>query len=779
MLVLAKGVDFNRDIRPILSNKCFACHGPDSAARQAELRLDVEESAKANHEGHAAIVPGNVDKSELAHRITATDDDERMPPPDSGKKLATQEIKLLTQWIAEGAKWSLAWSYLPPAKREIPSVHDQSWSQNPIDYFVLARLETASLKPSTDADKTTLVRRLYIDLIGLPPTPMEVESYLSDTSGNAYEHLVDRLLASPHYGERMAVYWLDLVRYADTVGYHGDQEHHIAPYRDYVINALNANMPFDRFTREQLAGDLLPSPTVEQRIATGYNRVLQTSHEGGVQPKEYLAIYAADHVRNLSEVWMGATLGCAQCHDHKFDPFTARDFYSMAAFFADIDEARHLTHGVDASPTERLPELELLSATEQTTLTGLTNKQKLLQGRLEQSKLKSDESASKALAEQLADCTTKIDDVHKNARRTMITEAIEPRVTRILPRGNWMDDSGEVVTPAIPAFLGRLDAGSHRATRLDLANWLTDARKGAGGLTARVMVNRFWYLLFGRGIAARLDDFGGQGEPPDNPELLDYLAVEFVNSGWDVKHMLKLIVSSHTYKQSSFETPELREKDPLNTFVARQGRFRYPAESVRDAALVISGLFVPKVGGASIHPYQPAGYYRHLNFPPREYVADTDDRQWRRGVYMHWQRQYLHPMLKAFDAPTREECTVERAQSNTSPAALVLLNDPTFVEADRAFAVRILQEGGHTTKDRLNYAFREAVSRVADAEEHRVLEKMFTQSFSYYSDHPEAAEQLLKIGISPAPSNLNKVELASWTLVARVVLNLNEAITRN
>ncbi len=491
-LLPAKDVDFNRDIRPILENKCFACHGPDSAARQAEPGLDIEENAKENRDGHAAIVAGNVDESELVRRITSAQDDERMPPPDSSKKLKAEEIDLLKQWIAEGAKWSLAWSYLPPRKHELPEVHDHSWPQNPIDYFVLARLEAADIKPSADADKRTLVRRLYIDLIGLPPRPEEVDEFILDTRADAYERLVDRLLVSPHYGERMAMYWLDLVRYADTVGYHGDQEHHISPYRDYVINALNANMPFDQFTREQLAGDLLPSPTIEQKIATGYNRVLQTSHEGGVQPKEYLAIYAADHVRNLSAVWMGATLRCAQCHDHKFDPFTSRDFYSMAAFFADVDEAQHLTNGVDSSPTVREPELELLSSAEQAKLTDLTGKRKVLEERLEQFKQKSDESGSKALAKQLAVCTTKIDDIHKNARRTMITMAIEPRVTRILPRGNWMDDSGAVVTPAIPAFLGKLDTDSRRPTRLDLANWLTDPQNGAGGLTGGL-----WPIDFG------------------------------------------------------------------------------------------------------------------------------------------------------------------------------------------------------------------------------------------------------------------------------------------
>jgi Protein of unknown function (DUF1549)/Protein of unknown function (DUF1553)/Planctomycete cytochrome C len=774
-----KDVDFNRDIRPILSNKCFACHGPDSAAREADLRLDVEEFAKAKRDGHPAILPGNTEQSELVRRITSTDDDERMPPADSGKTLKPEEIELLKRWIAAGAKWSLAWSYLRPAEHELPEVHDHSWPQNPIDCFVLAQLEAAGVKPSPEADKTTLIRRLYIDLLGLPPAPEEVDEFLADNRTDAYERLVERLLASPHYGERMATYWLDLVRYADTVGYHGDQEHHISPYRDYVINALNADMPFDQFTREQLAGDLLLQPTVDQKIASGYNRVLQTSHEGGLQPKEYLAIYAADHVRNFSAVWMGATMGCCQCHDHKFDPYTQRDFYSMAAFFADIDEAQHFTHATDDSPTIRLPELELLTPSEKSTLAALEHQHDLLEKRIERAKLKKDDTAEKSLDKQLAMCTAESDRVHQQARWTMITVAIGPRVTRILSRGNWMDDSGEIVSPAIPAFLGKLDTGGHRATRLDLANWLTDVKTGAGGLTARVMVNRFWYLLFGRGIAAQLDDFGGQGEAPDHPELLDFLANQFVKSGWDVKHMLKLIVSSRTYRQSSSETPDLREKDPLNKLVARQASYRYPAESVRDAALVISGLFVPTVGGPSVHPYQPAGYYRHLNYPQREYVADTDDRQWRRGVYMHWQRQYLHPMLKAFDATSREECTVQRARSNTAPAALVLLNDPTFVEAARTFATRILQEGGATTKDRLNFAFRQAVSREADAEEQEVLNKLLAQNHAYYGEHPKAAEQLLGIGLAPVPNRLDKTELALWTLVARAVLNMSEAITRN
>jgi hypothetical protein len=705
-----------------------------------------------------------------------------MPPVESGKKLSKEQIELLKRWVAEGAPWSLAWAYVPPAKRVPPAVADKSWSANWIDQFVLAKIEAAGLKPSPDADKTTLIRRLYIDLTGLPPKPEDVEAFLADASPDAYEKVVDRLLASPHYGERMAMYWLDLVRYADTVGYHGDQEQHIQPYRDWVINAFNANMPFDQLTREQLAGDLLPEPTMEQKIATGYNRVLQTSHEGGVQAKEYLAIYGADHVRNLSIVWMGATLGCAQCHDHKYDPYTTRDFYSMQAFFADVDEGRHLGKGVDASPTVREPEMVIGTPEEAARWEKALARKQTLDAQLAKAKAETPPDAKKVkrLARRVARAKAAIGAIDKQTLRTMITVAIEPRVTRILPRGNWLDDSGEIVQPAIPAFLGALKTeGDRRATRLDLANWLTDASGGAGGLTARVMANRLWYLAFGRGVSPSLDDFGGQGEPPDNPELLDALANEFVESGWDVKHMMKLLVTSRAYRQTSQESPELREKDPLNKLVARQVSYRYPAESVRDAALQISGLLVPTIGGYSARPYQPAGYLRHLNFPEREYQADADKNQWRRGVYMHWQRQYLHPMLKAFDAPSREECTVARARSNTALAALVLLNDPSFVEASKIFAVRILNEGGTTTADRLDFAFRQAASRKPAAEEREAMTGLLARSQKYYNANPDAAEKLLAIGMSPAPEGVNRPELAAWTIVARATLNLHEVITRN
>lgn len=802
----AGDLDFNRDIRPILADKCFRCHGPDSGSREADLRLDRESDAKADRDGSPAIVPWQADKSELVRRIAHEDASQKMPPAEAEKPLTAAEIDLLKRWIDEGAVWSLAWAYVPPTRAAPPAVRDGSWPANWIDQFILARLESEKLSPSPDADPVTLVRRLYIDVTGLPPKPSDVEAFLSDTSAQAYERFVDRLLASPHYGERMAAYWLDLVRYADTVGYHGDQEHHISAYRDYVIDAFNKNLPFDRFTREQLAGDLLSTPTLEQKIATGYNRLLQTSHEGGVQAKEYLAIYGADHVRNFSAVWLGGTLGCAQCHDHKYDPYTSRDFYSLQAFFADVDEAQHLKRGSDRSPTVREPEMELPTPEQVTQIAAIESRLQELKRQRDAALAAAADAATKEqqhdegqstesgsaekdkqrgekppepLKKEIAACEEQLKKAHEGVRRTMITVSITPRTIRVLPRGNWLDDTGEIVQPAVPAFLGKIETGDRRATRLDLANWLTDSQAGIGGATARVMANRLWYLFYGAGLSRSLEDFGGQGEPPSHPELLDALACELIASGWDLKQMVKLLVTSHAYKQSSQETPELHNRDPLNRLVARQASFRYPAEAVRDTALSISGLLVDAQGGPSVRPYQPAGYYRHLNFPEREYQSDKDERQWRRAVYTHWQRQYLHPMLKAFDAPSREECTAQRSRSNTALAALVLLHDPTFIEASRAFAVRILREGGDMTAQRLTFAFRQAVCRAPDAEEEQSLARLLKTSEEHYSAAPDDADRLLAVGLTPIPNNVNHAQLASWTIVARAILNLSETLTRN
>jgi hypothetical protein len=755
----ADDVDFNRDVRPILSDKCYPCHGPDAKHRKADLRLDVEKDARAS----GVIVPGKPQQSALIDRITATDETERMPPVKSGKKLTAAEVEILRRWVEQGAKWSPHWAYVPPKRYPVPA------NRHPLDHFVLARLEREGLTPSPEADRRTLCRRLSFDLTSLPPSPDEVDAFVADNDPNAYEKLVDRLLAGEHYGERMASYWLDLVRYADTVGYHGDQDHHASPYRDYVIDAFNDNVPFDRFTREQLAGDLLPNPTEDQKIATCYNRLLQTSHEGGVQPKEYLAIYAADRVRNLSAVWMGATVGCAQCHDHKFDPYTQKDFYSLAAFFADVDEERHLRGaGTDTSPTRRPPEIPVFTKRERARLAAIEAQIAELEK----------QPAGDEQKKQLAEVTKERDLLRKSKRLVMVTQTVPPRTIRILPRGNWLDESGPIVEPAIPEFLGKLDTGGKRATRLDLANWLTDANAGAGGLTARVFVNRLWYLFFGVGPSKSLEDLGGQGEPPVHPELLDTLAVEFVAGGWDVKRVVKLIVTSRAYRQSSLESPTLRDRDPENRLYARQGRWRLPAEMVRDNALAVSGLLVLDVGGPSAKPYQPAGYYRHLNFPARQYVADTDAKQWRRGVYVHWQRQYLHPMLKAFDAPTREECTARRPRSNTPLAALVLLNDPTFIECARVLAQRTLAEGGNADADRVGWAFRQVTSRRPDEFELKVLLNLLEKNRAAYRADPKAAADLVKIGLAPVPKDADVPELAAWTTVCRALLNLSETITR-
>jgi cytochrome c553 len=776
----AAPLEFNRDVRPILSDKCFQCHGPDNAHREAELRLDDEQNAKRSRDGSYAIAPGKPQQSLLIERITSTDDDLRMPPAESGKKLSAREIAVLRQWIAEGATYEAHWSYLPPKRTSPPPVKNASWPRGDIDRFILAQIEAAGLEPSPEADRATLARRLAFDLTGLPPTADETEAFVNDTSPAAYEKLVDRLLASHHYGERMAMYWFDLVRYANTVGYHGDQEHPITPYRDYVIKAFNDNLPFDRFTVEQLAGDLLPAATEEQKIASGYNRLLQTSHEGGVQQKEYLAKYSADRVRNVSQVWMGATMGCAECHDHKFDPYTQRDFYSLAAFFADVDDLQSFKGG-DTTPTKRLPELTVLSPLDKLRVEQLSTELETLQQQAAAAGAASSSedgelvAAAPEVQSRVKLLTEEIASLKKQTRRTMVTEAIEPRPIRVLNRGDWMDTKGEVVQPAVPQFLPRIDVTDRRQTRLDLARWLTSPEHPQ---TARVFVNRVWYLLFGQGLCRSLDDTGSQGQWPTHPALLDNLASDFARD-WDVKRLVKQIVMSSAYRQSSLESDAAIQRDPENRLLARQSRFRLPAEMIRDQALCVSGLLVDRMGGPSAHPYQPDGYYSALNFPKRTYKPDLDENQYRRGVYVHWQRQYLHPMLKAFDAPSREECTAERTISNTPLAALTLLNDPTFVEAARVLAAGVLHKPGGSTADRIGRLWQSVLSRPAGQREVAAVEKLLESELAHYRDHADDAKKLLSTGMSQAGTDLDPVELAAWTSAARAVLNLNETITRN
>jgi hypothetical protein len=879
-------IDFNRDIAPILSNNCFFCHGPDPKHREGDLRLDLRDDALKLHEGHHAIVPGKPAESELVRRIKSTASDVQMPPPESNKKLSARDIKLLEQWIAEGAEYRSHWAYAPLARPKVPAVPTATTSpSSPIDSFLYQRLAREHLTPAAEADPTTLCRRLYFDLTGLPPTPEEVERFKAEYGAKtspaererAYLALVDKLLASPQYGERMAAWWLDLVRYADTVGYHGDQNVTIWPFRDYVINAFNANMPFDRFTREQLAGDLIKEPTREQRVASGYNRLGMMTAEGGAQDKEYLAKYAADRVRNVSSVWLGQTLGCAECHDHKFDPLTARDFYSMAAFFSDLKEQGFYggshqsgkwgpnilisTPEQEAKLKQMADEIAVLEKDVNPAVAEAKKKQpaweKEISAKLGDAKKSAEPKIDDALKGKAAgpaksqakdglpssnDTAKKNEPVVKlpadiaktlaeeSAKRkppqvealfnyyleqtepklaaqakllkqkqtertafeasipsTLVTETAPPRTMRILARGNWMDETGPEVQPAVPGFLPqpKRDA-KQRATRADLAAWIAAADNP---LTARVFVNRLWAMYFGIGLSKRLDDLGAQGEPPVHPELLDWLAVEFRDGAtatngakaapWDVKHVIRLIVGSQAYRRSSVADSVHLERDPYNRLYARQGRFRLPAEAVRDGALAVSGLLSTTIGGRSVRPYQPAGYYAQLNFPKREYEQDTGENLWRRSLYTHWQRTFLHPAMTAFDAPSREECTCERVRSNTPLQALVMLNDPEFVEAARALAERALHEVKSSADERVAFLYRTALQRPPQADERKLLVELVDKHRAEYKVDAQAAKSLIDVGVRPTATDLDPAELAAWTGAARIVLNLHEFINRD
>jgi len=760
---------FNHDILPILSERCYACHGPDSGTREADLRLDTE---AGSHE--SAIVPGDPDSSEVISRVASDDPEVRMPPPESKKPpLTPEQVDVLKRWIKAGAKYEPHWSYIRPKKAEVPQVNNEKWSRNEIDRFLLAWQEAKGLSPGPEADRITLVRRVYFDLTGLPPTLAQVEEFVADNRPNAYEQLVDKLLASPAYGERMATWWFDLVRFADTVGYHGDQDHHITPYRDYVIKAFNDNLPFDQFTIEQLAGDLLPNPSMWQLVATGYNRILQTTHEGGAQDAEYRAIMLADRVRNFSEVWMAGSMGCAQCHDHKFDPYTTEDFYSMEAFFADVDEyGSFASVGKNNLPTQRPPEMMAWTLPVYEKMRELDKKiaaaEKPLDGLID--------GGWEEKLEELTKLRHQRVELQAQFLPTMITRAVKPREIRVLPRGNWMDKSGKVVQPHTPSFMKQIDTGGRRANRLDLAKWVVAPDNP---LTARVVVNRLWKQYYGTGLSKLLIDMGSRGEVPPNQELLDWLAIDFMNHQWDVKRLVRQMVTSSAYRQSSLPRPEVESVDPENRLLARQSRFRLDAEQIRDNALLVSGLLVNKLGGDIVRPYQPAKYYAALNFPERDYTPSSGENQFRRAVYTHWQRQYLLPFLLAFDAPTREECTAQRAISCTPTAALVLLNDPSFVETARALAARVLESAPPDDEARIHWAWRQVLGRAADPAEADVLAKLLEKHRKQYRADKKDAKAVLTVGISPVPKGIDPAELAAWTSVSRVLLNLNETITRN
>ena len=789
----AAPVDYNRDIRPILATQCYACHGPDEKARKADLRLDLRDVAVKS----GAIEPGKPDASKLLMRITSKDAEEVMPPAKSKKPpLTPEQIDLFKRWIAEGAKYSEHWSFAKLARPAVPEVRNSKTEiRNPIDAFILDRLQREGLAPSAEADRITLIRRLSFDLTGLPPMLDEVRAFANDKSPDAYERLVDRLLASPHYGERMAMWWLDLVRFADSAGYHSDNEINVTPYREWVINSFNANQPFDKFTIEQLAGDLLPNPTTSQRVASAYNRLLQTTEEGGAQAEEYIAKYSSDRVRNYGQVWLGGTIMCAECHNHKFDPYTQKDFYSIAAFFADVQEAPigRREPGLLVPTPEQDAKLKELAAAASSVQAVYAVRSTVLP----QAVLKRERDAAAAATKAKTDFEATIP-------HTLVTTAGAPRTVRILARGNWQDKSGEVTLPNTPGFLPSLPPLAGRYNRLDLAKWTIAAENP---LTARVTANRLWKLVFGYGIARSLEETGAQGLLPTHLELLDWLAVELMNpspgpspkkggeqdpappsllwkgggglgsSSWDVKKLVRLMVTSSTYRQASIETPASRERDPFNKLFARQSRYRLDAEFVRDNALSIGGLLSPKIGGESVKPYQPLGYWAALNFPVREWQKDTGEKTYRRGMYTHWQRTFPHPAMIAFDASTREECTAERPRSNIPQQALVLLNDPEFVEAAKAFAVKSLGAGKDDAA-RIAWIFEKATGRAPKAEEAKILLGVLAKHRTEFAAKPTDAAKLLAVGEAKVPAKMSPVEMASWTSVCRVVLNLHETITR-
>ena len=1022
---LSPAIDFNRDVRPILSENCFKCHGPDEGAREAKLRLDRREAAlQPAKSGETAIVPGHPERSEMILRITDTGDIDVMPPVETGKKLQPAQIETLRRWIAQGAPYAKHWSLAPPMDHTPPSPANRAWVRNDIDRFVLARLEREKLPPAREADKATLLRRVSFDLTGLPPSIEELDAFLADRSPDAYERAVDRLLASPAYGERMATDWLDAARYADSNGFFRDNTRQIWPWRDWVIQAYNRNLPFDQFTIEQLAGDLLPEPTTEQRIATGFNRNHMVTGETGVIDEEYRVEYVADRLETTSTVWLGLTVGCARCHDHKYDPISQREYYQLFAFFnpgvekgtitpddpppvmevatpaqrAELDTLRaHRTAAESAFKTAAAPlkpeivaweakanvELQppadavvahvdfeaedgsaakprlpravekggayyepgligqsarfdgmqhfelppsmpiesdrpwsvgvwikataslagVLSKIEPTgdrrgfeliwakgqlqinlvdrwvvsaievltkepirradwnhvvvsydgsrkasglrvfadgleipltvvrdtlqgpihnaepfrigrrdsglgfygqldelriisrTMTPETAREWFWSERLRavlplagdkrdarQTKLVLDcfverhgDAALRDARQRAEDAREAEEEFRAKLPKTLVMQDVSSgRKTHVLKRGQY-DAPGDVVEPGVPAALPPLAADLPR-NRLGLATWLTSPEHP---LTARVAVNRLWTQCFGEGLVATLNDFGSQGDVPTHPELLDWLARRFVRSGWDVKQMLRLMVTSATYRQDSAPSPALLQRDPGNRLLARGSRFRLSAEMVRDQALAVSGLLVQRIGGPPVKPYQPPGLWEAVSYNGElSYEPDRGEGLWRRTLYSYWKRTAPPPGVQVLDGPTRETCVVRRPRTNTPLQALLLLNDETYVEAARSLAAQVLARSAVPADERVRDMFRRATSRPPTAHEAELLCGLYSRQRGRFAANPESARRLIAVGVSPHGRKLDPVELGTWTVVAQAILNLDEVITR-
>jgi hypothetical protein len=743
-------VDFNRDVLPILSDKCFHCHGPDNETREADLRLDVQDDMFGERDGHKIVSPGNSQQSELVQRIRSQDADQRMPPADSKRQLSPAEIDVLTAWVDEGAKWTKHWAFEVPRRAALPSVRQIEWTRNAIDHFVLNRLEVESLAPSPPASRETLIRRVTLDLTGLPPDPDEIDAFLNDDSPNSYERLVERLLASPRYGEHMARPWLDAARYADTDGYQNDRTRYMWPWRDWVIMALNDNMPFDQFTIEQLAGDLLPDATLFQQIATGFGRNHRINSEGGSIPEEWAVEYVVDRIDTVGTVWLGLTLGCARCHDHKYDPLTQRDYYRLFAFFNNVPEWGLGPNNGNSPPFITLPKAwPHLSADENRLIPPAPFKLN----------------------------TTQTSVVRPNPggpETVMVMQELpEPRDTYLLKRGQYNQaDKSEALHPAIPVSLsGREDVAF--ANRLDLAHWLVSP---SNPLTARVTINRYWQMLFGLGFVRTSENFGIQGESPSHPELLDWLADEFIRLNWDPKATQRLMVTSATYRQASAASDGLRTRDPENRLLARGPRERLSAHQIRDQALAIGGLLSDKIGGESVKPYMPPGIWESIS--NNKYVQDRGESLYRRSLYTYWRRTIPPPTMLTFNAAEREVCIVQKGHTNSPLQALTLMNNVAFVEASRMMAERILREGGGTLDQQIAYGFRLAIARYPNSRELKLLKEVYDEFLSTYEDDRSAADRLLTVGEFPRAKGLDSVQLAAMTMLASTIMNLDEAVTK-
>jgi len=705
-------IDFNRDVRPILSEHCYKCHGPGT--QKAGVRLDARNHATKND----IVVPGKPESSVLLARITAADDEERMPPPASGRRLTPQEVATLRAWIADGARYTPHWAFIPPQRPAVPNRNPQP--DNPIDAFIVQRLDAAKLAPSPEADRSTLIRRVSLDLIGLLPTPAEVDAFLNDESPNAYEKLVDRLLASPHYGERQARHWLDLARYADSNGYTIDGARSIWPYRDWVIQAFNEDLPFDQFTIQQLAGDLLPNPSKEQLIATGFHRNTSYNEEGGTDREQFRVERTVDRTNTTGAVWLGLTVACAQCHDHKYDPISQKDYYSLYAFFNSCEEPIY--------PVGGRPELDKK-----------LNELDAVREELRRAEKK----------EELAKIEAEMKKLRGQLPSTLILREMKnPRPTHVQIRGEFLR-LGDRVEPQFPAALRTATTASRPKNRLDLARWLVSADNP---LTARVTVNREWQKFFGIGLVETENDFGMQGSLPTHPELLDWLAVEFRESGWSFKKLHKQIVMSATYRQSSRHRADLAKIDPKNRLLGRQNRLRVEAEIIRDAALSASGLLTPTIGGPGVYPPLPAEVFSFTQ-NKKPWPEDKGPNRYRRGMYTYIWRQSQHHLLTTFDAADAQTTCTRRNRSNTPLQALHLANDPAFLEFYAALGQRLLKEGPSDDPGKVDFAFKLCFCREPTvSERERVL--------AYLQQQRQA---------DPA---------SAWTQVARVLMNLDEFVTR-